>query len=110
MKSALAETERRRRLQAAYNAEHGITPESVTRQIDDVLSSVYERDYLAGPVFDEAHETFRTQAELDEKMEQLEAEMKSAAANMDFERAAAVRDRLKGLRSQELGLAGLGGR
>ncbi len=110
MKSALAETERRRVLQGAYNAEHGITPESVIRQIDDVLSSVYERDYMMGPAFDEARETFRTQAELDAEIGRLEAEMKLAAANLDFERAAALRDRLKALRSQELGLTGLGGR
>ena len=110
MKSALAETERRRVLQAAYNAEHGITPESVIRQIDDVLSSVYERDYMVGPAFGEAGETFRTQADLDMKIGRLEAEMKSAAANLDFERAAALRDRLKALRSQGLGLTGLGGR
>ena len=110
MKSALAETERRRVRQAAYNAEHGITPKSVSRQIDDVLSSVYERDYMVGAAFDEARETFRTQAELDAEIGRLEAEMKSAAANLDFERAAALRDRLKALRSQELGLTGLGGR
>ena len=109
MKSALAETERRRVLQAAYNTEHGITPESVSRQIDDVLSSVYERDYMVGPAFGEAAETFRTQAELDAEIGRLEAEMKSAAGNLDFERAAALRDRLKTLRSRELGLTGLGG-
>ncbi len=107
MTSALAETERRRVLQGAYNAEHGITPESVTRQIDDVLSSVYERDYMMGPAFDEARETFRTQAELDAEIGRLEAEMKSAAANLDFERAAAMRDALKTLRSRDLGLTGL---
>jgi excinuclease ABC subunit B len=107
MKSAIAETERRRDLQAAYNVEHGITPESVVRQIDDVLSSVYERDYLMGPAFGEPRETFRTQAELDAEIGRLEAEMKSAAANLDFERAAAVRDTLKTLRSRELGLTGL---
>jgi len=107
MKTAIAETERRRALQAAYNAEHGITPESVIREIDDVLSSVYERDYSVGPAPRDGRETFRTQAELDAEIGRLEAEMKSAAANLDFERAAAVRDRLKTLRSHELGLTGL---
>jgi excinuclease ABC subunit B len=107
MKTAIGETERRRALQAAYNAEHGITPESVVREIDDVLSSVYERDYSTGPSLREPRETFRTQAELDAEISRLEAEMKSAAANLDFERAAAVRDTLKTLRSRELGLTGL---
>ena len=107
MKTAIAETERRRALQAAYNAAHGITPESVVRAIDDVLSSVYERDYSIGPSSRDARETFRTQAELDAEIGRLEVEMKSAAANLDFERAAAVRDTLKTLRSRELGLTGL---
>ena len=110
MKTALAETERRRVLQAAYNTEHGITPASVMRQIDDVMSSVYERDYMVGPAFGEPLETFRTQAELDAEIGRLEAEMKSAAANLEFERAAAVRDRVKTLCSRELGLTGRGGR
>jgi excinuclease ABC subunit B len=109
MKSAMAETERRRALQAAYNAEHGITPESVVREIDDVLSSVYERDYSTGPAPREAGEMFRTQAELDAEIHRLEHEMKAAAANLDFEKAAALRDSLKTLRSRELGLTGLPG-
>jgi excinuclease ABC subunit B len=107
MRSAIAETDRRRALQAAYNEEHGITPESVVRQIDDVLSSVYERDYVTGPLAREQRETFRTQAELDAEISRLEHEMKAAAANLDFERAAALRDTLKTLRSRELGLTGL---
>jgi excinuclease ABC subunit B len=93
MKSAMAETERRRTLQAAYNDAHGITPESVVRQIDDVLSSVYERDYSVPPMLRETREVFHTQAELD--------------ADLDFERAAGIRDRLKALRTRELGLAEL---
>jgi excinuclease ABC subunit B len=104
MQSAIAETNRRRALQEAYNKEHGITPESVVREIDDVLSSVYERDYMT-PATNQ-RETFRTQAELDAEIARLENDMKAAAANLDFERAAAVRDTLKTLRNRELGLTG----
>jgi len=107
MKAALAETERRRTRQEAYNVEHGITPESVVRDIDDVLSSVYERDYGAVPEPREARRTFRTMAERDAEIRRLEAEMKSAARNLDFERAASLRDTIKGLRTGELGLGDL---
>jgi excinuclease ABC subunit B len=106
MRSAIAETDRRRALQAAYNAEHGITPESVVREIDDVLSSVYERDYSTPPAAPAPREVFRTQAELDAEIARVEREMKTAAADLDFERAATLRDRLKVLRTRELGLAG----
>jgi excinuclease ABC subunit B len=106
MKSAIGETDRRRALQAAYNEEHGITPESVVRAIEDVMSSVYERDYATPPVR-EAAQMFRTQAELDAEIARLEREMKSAAANLDFERAATIRDTLKSLRTHELGLTSL---
>ena len=107
MKSAIAETGRRRTLQAAYNEAHGITPESVVREIDEVLSSVYERDYATTPSVRDTGDVFRTQAELDTEISRLEREMKSSAANLDFERAATIRDRLKALRTRDLGLAGL---
>ena len=110
MKSALAETERRRTRQASYNEEHGITPESVVREIDDVMSSVYERDYSATPAAREPREAFRTQAELDAEIARLEHEMKAAAANLDFERAASLRDTLKSLRNRELGFGSAAGR
>ena len=107
MKSAIAETDRRRTLQAAYNEAHGITPESVVRAIDDVMASVYDMDYST-PAMREAIETpFRTQAELDAEIARLEREMKSAAANLDFERAATIRDTVKSLRTRELGLTSL---
>jgi excinuclease ABC subunit B len=108
MKSAIAETERRRTRQAAYNEEHGITPESVIREIDDVMSSVYERDY--GPSLPARESAFRTQAELDAEIARLEHEMKAAAANLDFERAASLRDTLKTLRDRELGFGSPAGR
>jgi excinuclease ABC subunit B len=106
MHQAINETERRRKIQEAYNLEHGITPASIVKDIDDVLSSVYERDYVTVPAAREDEEQFRSQAELDARIASLETEMKAAAANLEFEKAAAIRDRLKALRARELGLAG----
>jgi excinuclease ABC subunit B len=109
MRAAINETERRRARQQAYNDEHGITPTSIVKVIDDVLSSVYERDYGATPILKDERPAFRTQAELDAHVAELEKEMKAAAANLDFERAAALRDRVRALKTHELGLVG-GGR
>jgi len=106
MRAAISETERRRALQTAYNEAHGITPESVVRAIDDVLTSVYERDYST-PAPAASAQVPRTQAELDAEIARLQQEMKAAAANLDFERAATLRDTLKALRSRDLGLSGL---
>jgi excinuclease ABC subunit B len=108
MKSCISETERRRALQAAYNAEHGITPMSIVKSIDDVLSSVYERDYGAVPEA-KGETRFRTQSELDAHLHALEQQMKAAAANLDFEKAAALRDEVKALRTRGLGLGGARG-
>ncbi len=104
MKAAIGETSRRRALQAAYNAEHGITPTSVVKSIDDVLSSIYERDYMGVPEKTDKRPAFRTQAELDAHVTMLEREMKSAAANLDFEKAAALRDQVRAIRTRDLGL------
>jgi excinuclease ABC subunit B len=106
MRLAINETERRRQIQEAYNREHGITPASIVKAIDDVLSSVYERDYVTIPAERGDEEVFRSQAELDARLAALETEMKTAAANLEFEKAADARDRLKALRARELGLAG----
>jgi len=105
MKAAIGETSRRRALQAAYNTEHGITPTSVVKAIDDVLTSVYERDYLGVPEkVEKGRPMFRTQAELDTYVTGLEKEMKAAAANLDFETAAALRDQIRALKTRDLGL------
>ncbi len=99
MRTALDEMQRRRSLQEAFNREHGITPESIVKEIDDVLSSVYERDYVMVPVVREAEEEFATQAELDAHVRSLEADMRAAAANLEFERASALRDKIRALQS-----------
>jgi excinuclease ABC subunit B len=104
MRNAIGETDRRRALQSAYNAEHGITPQSIVKQIDDVMSSVYERDYLMPAYLREPDEPYRTQDELDAHIAALQTQMKAAAANLDFEKAASIRDDIKRLRDQELGL------
>jgi excinuclease ABC subunit B len=102
MKAAINETDRRRARQQAYNEEHGITPTTIIKAIDDVLSSVYERDYGAVPTAKEERVTFKSQAELDAHIATLEKEMKAAAANLDFERAASLRDRVRSLKTYEL--------
>ena len=99
MRTALDEMQRRRSLQEAFNREHAITPESIVKEIDDVLSSVYERDYVMVPVVREAEEEFATQAELDAHVRSLEADMRAAAANLEFERASALRDKIRALQS-----------
>ena len=99
MRAALEEMQRRRTKQEAYNREHGLTPESIIKEIDDVMSSVYERDYVTVPVVREAEEEFATQAELDAHVRSIDADMRTAADNLEFERAAALRDKIRALRS-----------
>jgi excinuclease ABC subunit B len=106
MKAAIGETERRRAVQEAYNVAHGITPASIVKNIEDVLSSVYERDYVTVPKAADERDAFRTRAELDAFIVRLEKDMREAAANLEFERAASLRDRLKRLRNPDLSVAG----
>ena len=103
MRTAIGETSRRRTIQSAYNEEHGITPQSIIKQIDEVMSSVYERDYMT-PALPRESDRFRTPAELAAHVASLQDQMKSAAANLDFEKAASLRDEIKRLRDQDLGL------
>jgi excinuclease ABC subunit B len=104
MRIAISETARRRTIQAAYNVEHNITPQSIVRAIDDVMSSVYERDYLTPAATLDGTERFHNQQQLDAYIEKLQGQMKAAAANLDFEKAASLRDDIKRLRNPELGL------
>jgi len=106
MRQAIAETGRRRQAQEAYNQEHGITPSSIVKQIDDVLASVYERDYAAVPEVEEPVR-WRSEAEFDAEVARLEREMRAAAANLEFERAARLRDRLKAVKRRGMGLTAM---
>jgi excinuclease ABC subunit B len=105
MRHCLNETERRRAIQQAYNLEHGITPTSIVKAIDDVRSAVEERDYAAVPDLAETRPRFKTHGERIAYLTRLEAEMKQAASNLDFERAARLRDEIRSLRVADLGLA-----
>jgi excinuclease ABC subunit B len=102
MAETLRETERRRALQAAYNAEHGITPETIRSTIRELLQTVYERDYYTVEAEAPAPEAFESPAELARRIADLETQMKDAARRLDFEQAAELRDRVKGLRRQQV--------
>jgi excinuclease ABC subunit B len=101
MRQAMDETDRRRSVQEAYNREHGITPASIVKDIDNVLSSVYERDYVTVPKAPDERDQYKTAGALAAAIGGLEREMRAAAANLEFERAASLRDRLKRLRSPD---------
>jgi excinuclease ABC subunit B len=105
MRLCINETERRRAIQGAYNAEHGITPTSIIKAIDDVRMSIEERDYGGVPDPGERRPRFTSQGERMAYLAKLEADMKQAAADLDFERAARIRDELRNLRVADLGLA-----
>jgi len=109
MKLAIGETDRRRAKQVAFNLAHGIEPKGITKRIKDMIDGVYDAD--------EARETQRVEKEdakfdslsekqLDQRIRKLEKEMLDAARNLEFERAAALRDDLKALRDRMLAVGG----
>ena len=105
MKQALEETTRRRTLQMAYNKRHGITPETVKKQITDVLASIYERDYYTVPALpDEERVQYIPREEIPALMATLEKQMKQAAKKLEFERAAELRDQIRDLQRRMLGI------
>ena len=97
MEAAIRETRRRRKLQEEYNRRHGITPETIKKQIPDLLASIYEADYYTVPVVRELEEEYLSPKEIPAFIEQLRKEMKEAASRLEFERAAELRDRIKRL-------------
>jgi excinuclease ABC subunit B len=101
MEYAISETTRRRAIQEAYNSEHGITPTTIIKSIDATLVTAYEADYFKVPLDLDSFEEYSPK-QLKETIQQLEADMRFAAKEMKFERAAELRDKLKYLREREL--------
>jgi excinuclease ABC subunit B len=100
MERAMAETNRRRAKQMAYNEEHGITPQSIRRNIGDILQSVYERDHVTPQI-----EKPMVGDNLAAHLEALRKAMLKAAENLDFEEAARLRDEIRRLEAVELAVA-----
>jgi excinuclease ABC subunit B len=98
MRTAMKETERRRSIQEAYNVKHGITPASIKKEITNILSSIYEADYWTVPAVAEEMPAYGGESTI----KGLEAEMKQAAEKLEFEKAAALRDRIKALRNKQI--------
>ncbi len=102
MKKAIAETNRRRRIQEKYNAKHGITPETIRKAIPEILQSIYEADYVTVATAAEKPGEYVSLLEIPKMISRLKKEMREAASRLDFERAAEIRDRIKGLEEQEM--------
>ncbi|HEY3346339.1 MAG TPA: excinuclease ABC subunit UvrB [Nitrospirota bacterium] len=102
MRKAIDETSRRRAIQQAYNEEHGITPESIKKNIGEVMRSVAELDYFTVQVDNKVEGPDIPLDELPKVIQGLEREMKKAAGNLEFEKAGELRDRIKELKEMEL--------
>ena len=99
IKRAVEETGRRRHIQQEYNRRMGITPETVKSNIKDILSSIYEGDYWTVPTAEEPAEEYSIGSDM---ISELERQMREAAQGLEFEKAAALRDRIKRLRERVL--------
>jgi len=99
MQQAIGETNRRRSKQIQYNEENGITPESIIKPVDMSLAAIVEADYVTVPI-ENGEDEAATGDQLEELIKTLEARMREAAKQFEFEKAAQLRDRIKGLREK----------
>jgi excinuclease ABC subunit B len=104
LRAAIEETERRRNKQRAWNETHGITPQSIRRSIGKVLESVFEQDYVTVAPVKDAGPTAFVGKDLKAAIAELEKRMRAAAADLEFEEAARLRDEIKRLEALDLGL------
>ncbi len=102
MRQAIGETSRRRAKQEAYNREHNITPMSIIKSVDMQLARIVEADYITVPADDVPIGDITNEHELQQAIVQLEAQMREAAKNFEFERAASLRDRIRALKQRDL--------
>ena len=102
MRQAMDETSRRRVKQVEYNEAHGITPQSIVRPVDMRLAGIVNADYVTVPIDDVVPENITTAAELRQAIASLETQMREAAKKFEFERAAALRDRMRAMQQRQL--------
>jgi excinuclease ABC subunit B len=102
MQQAIGETNRRRAKQVQYNQENGITPETIIKSVDMALASIVEADYVTVPL-EMADEEAATGDQLRDLIQNLETQMREAAKQFEFEKAAQLRDRIKGLKERAAG-------
>jgi excinuclease ABC subunit B len=107
MTRAMDESNRRRRIQLEYNEMNNITPASIRKKIDDILGSAYEADYVTVPVVAEEEGLYLTGEDIDRMIRDLTEKMKEAAAKLEFENAAILRDKIKSLEKKELEILSL---
>jgi len=105
LRRALEETARRRSRQQAWNTEHGITPQTIRRDISSALQSIYEQDYVTVDALEGEETAQFIGKDLKATIAELERKMRSAAADLEFETAARLRDEIKRLESLDLGLS-----
>jgi excinuclease ABC subunit B len=96
------ETNRRRKIQEAYNQVHQITPQTVKKAVRNILASIYEADYFTIPTVSDAQEEYVSLKEIPTMIQKLKKEMKEAASRLEFERAAELRDKIHHLEELEL--------